>query len=140
MNNNIKRSRVDIVDSYVGSKLRARRIICGMSQEMVGTALNVSLQQIQKYEKGMNRISGSNLYRLTKFLQVPFTYFFEDIESYMSSEDPKSMTLEDIYSTVTIDNEREIFTFITSYNKIATPKIRKRIIDLVSTLSMQGEY
>lgn len=135
MNNNQTRSRVNAIDSYIGNKLRMRRMMCGMSQEIIGDALGVSIQQVQKYEKGMNRISATNLYRLTKFFKIPFSYFFEGIENEKLSQNTGSMTAGDIYSPITIDNEKEIFTFITSYNRIAKPKIRKKIVDLVTTLS-----
>src|SRR3981189_572909 len=66
------------VDKYVGSRVRMRRIMLGMSQEKLGEALGLSFQQLQKYEKGMNRISASRLQHLSQILQVPVPFFFED--------------------------------------------------------------
>ena len=65
------------IDVHVGSRVRARRQAVGMSQEKLGDALGLTFQQVQKYEKGVNRVSGSRLQQLTNILQVPVAYFFE---------------------------------------------------------------
>src|SRR5208282_2343970 len=66
------------VDVHVGSRVRYRRMIVGMSQEKLGEKMNLTFQQIQKYEKGTNRIGASRLFQLSKILEVPVGYFFED--------------------------------------------------------------
>ena len=66
------------VDVHVGSRVRYRRMIIGMSQEKLGERMNLTFQQIQKYEKGTNRIGASRLFQLSKILEVPVGYFFED--------------------------------------------------------------
>ena len=66
------------VDVHVGSRVRYRRMIVGMSQEKLGEKINLTFQQIQKYEKGTNRIGASRLFQLSKILEVPVGYFFED--------------------------------------------------------------
>ena len=66
------------VDVHVGSRVRYRRMIIGMSQEKLGEKMNLTFQQIQKYEKGTNRIGASRLFQLSKILEVPVGYFFED--------------------------------------------------------------
>src|SRR5579871_4507686 len=66
------------VDVHVGSRVRYRRMIIGMSQEKLGEKMNLTFQQIQKYEKGTNRIGASRLFQLSKILDVPVGYFFED--------------------------------------------------------------
>ena len=125
-----KYNNVDRIDAYIGSKLKLRRTILGMSQEIVGLDLKVTTQQIQKYEKGVNRISGANLYRLTKTLKVSLTYFFDGIE-----DNKDSLNQEKMYNV--LDNEKELFSFIASYNRIAIPQVRKKIADLVTALSNQ---
>jgi transcriptional regulator with XRE-family HTH domain len=66
-----------VVDKHVGSRVRMRRMMLGMSQEKLGDVLGLSFQQLQKYEKGMNRISASRLQHLSQILQVPVAFFFE---------------------------------------------------------------
>ena len=66
-----------VVDKHVGSRVRMRRMMLGMSQEGLGDALGVTFQQVQKYEKGMNRISASRLQHMSQILQVPVPFFFE---------------------------------------------------------------
>jgi transcriptional regulator with XRE-family HTH domain len=66
-----------VVDKHVGSRLRMRRVMLGMSQEALGGALDLTFQQVQKYEKGTNRISASRLQHLSQILQVPVPFFFE---------------------------------------------------------------
>lgn len=68
------------VDVYVGGRVRLRRTFLGYSQEKLGRALGLTFQQIQKYERGLNRISSSKLYELSKFLEVPVAFFFEGLE------------------------------------------------------------
>ena len=70
---------------HLGSKLRMRRLSLGLTQTKVAQAINVTFQQIQKYEKGTNGISSLRLMQLANFLKVPVIYFFEDYSEYMSS-------------------------------------------------------
>ena len=70
----------DFVDTFIGARLRTRRLMMHMSQEALGERLSLTFQQIQKYEKGINRISASRLYEISKILDVPLGYFFESLE------------------------------------------------------------
>ena len=67
------------IDRHVGSRVRMRRILLGMSQEKLGEALGLTFQQVQKYEKGTNRISASRLQQFSSILQVPISFFFEGL-------------------------------------------------------------
>ena len=78
----------DPVDVHVGNRLRQRRTLLGMSQEKLAAAFGVSFQQIQKYERGANRISASRLHLLTQILDVPVTYFFEGLPASSQIDDP----------------------------------------------------
>jgi transcriptional regulator with XRE-family HTH domain len=124
-------SRVDDVDRSVGKKLRLRRLLLGLSQQAVGESLDVSIQQIQKYEKATNRISSSNLYKLSKRLKVPLDYFFEDVTSTISTNFAEDQTEFSNDS----NHEREILTLVRNYNEIRDQSVRKKILDLVKTLS-----
>src|ERR1700754_3361463 len=70
------------VDKYVGSRVRMRRVLLGMSQEKLGEALGLTFQQVQKYEKGTNRIGASRLQQISKTLRVPPSFFFEDAPAF----------------------------------------------------------
>ena len=73
-------------NAHLGRKLRMRRLSLGLTQTKVANAINVTFQQIQKYEKGTNGVSSSRLIQLSSFLKVPITYFFEDFSDYASNE------------------------------------------------------
>lgn len=79
------------IDVHVGSRLRTRRIIVGMSQEKLGDQLGLTFQQIQKYEKGLNRIGASRLYAISRIMGTSIQYFFEDLPSdIVAGGDPTS--------------------------------------------------
>ena len=123
-----KHGRVDYIDHYISGRLRSRRLLLGYSQRRIADAVDITIQQVQKYEKGKNRISGGNLYRIGKILDVPVSYFFENVEDNI----PDSAYVSTFESK---HNEREIATLIKAYNGIACPRIRKKIIDLMAVLS-----
>jgi transcriptional regulator with XRE-family HTH domain len=75
------RKKEQTIDAYIGARVRLRRLMLGMSQESLGGQLSLTFQQIQKYEKGVNRISASRLYALARALSVPVNYFFEGLSN-----------------------------------------------------------
>ena len=87
--------RVTNIDAHVGRKLKLRRINLGLSQQELGKMLSITFQQIQKYEKGVNRISSGKLYELSKVLNTPVTYFFDGIEGSDSNETYKNINYND---------------------------------------------
>src|SRR5882762_7396194 len=78
------------VDVHVGARMRQRRTLLGMSQEKLGTAVGLTFQQIQKYERGSNRIGSSRLFEFAKVLDVPVSYFFDEMPSNARSGRPMS--------------------------------------------------
>jgi len=74
------------VDVHVGIRLRMRRMMVGMSQERLGEQLGLTFQQVQKYEKGLNRVSASKLFQISRILEVPVQYFFDDMSTGTSDE------------------------------------------------------
>lgn len=74
-----RESRISPIDAHVGSRIRLRRTLMGMSQEKLGEALGLTFQQIQKYERGVNRVGASRLFDLSRVLEVPIAYFFDNI-------------------------------------------------------------
>ncbi len=125
------------VDVHVGSRVRYRRMIIGMSQEKLGEKMNLTFQQIQKYEKGTNRIGASRLFQLSKILEVPVGYFFEDAFANSAPSNPLQGMREPEQEAVLLDflNSREGLDLNRAFAKIHDPKVRRRVIDLVRALS-----
>jgi transcriptional regulator with XRE-family HTH domain len=126
------------IDRHVGSRVRMRRVLLGMSQEKLGEALDLTFQQVQKYEKGTNRIGASRLQQISKILQVTPSFFFEGTpqdETTMVgfAEDSSSEYVVDFLSTV------EGLQLNKAFARIKSPKIRKKVVDLIVTLAMEGE-
>lgn len=123
------------VDRYVGSRVRLRRITVGMSQERLGEALGVTFQQIQKYEKGSNRISASRMQNIAQVLGVPVSFFFDGAPRDQAmdlaigfAEPHQAEYSVDILSTP------EGIALARAFSSIEDPKVRRRVVDLVTTL------
>lgn len=120
------------VDIHVGKRLRSRRTLLGMSQEEIGDAVGITFQQVQKYERGLNRIGSSRLYQFSCLLGVGVAYFFEDfkeeIKENVMSEDTVSFEHEHF-------NNKEVLTLVRAYYGISDPQVRKKILSLVKSLS-----
>lgn len=85
MENTVSDETLNAIDEYIGSRIRLRRNLVGLSQNQLAQTLNISFQQLQKYEKGSNRISGSRMWHLARTLNTPISYFFDGIERTLSS-------------------------------------------------------
>lgn len=122
------------VDKHVGGRVRMRRILVGMSQEKLGEALDLTFQQVQKYEKGTNRIGASRLQQIAQVLAVPVTFFFEGapqdraIADMGFAEPPQPELSFDLLSTP------DGIQLAKAFMSIDDPKVRRRVVDLVSTL------
>jgi len=114
------------IDVFVGSKLRFRRMEVALSQNILGKKTGITFQQIQKYEKGINRIGASRLYDFSQILRVPVNYFFDGY-----NESPEGI-LNDNKKDF---NDKEIFNLIKAFSKIKDPAIRKSVIVLAKSLS-----
>lgn len=126
-------SNPDPIDVHVGHRVRLRRTLLGMSQVKLGGALDLTFQQIQKYEKGANRIGSSRLYKLSLVLDVPVSYFFDE----MPNSDKKTSGFgED--ETAEFENDqilkRETLELVRGYYRILDPAVRKRMFDLVKAV------
>ena len=86
------------LNQHLGKKLRLRRTSLGLTQTQVAKAINVTFQQIQKYEKGTNGVSSARLFQLSSFLKVPIKYFFEDYQDFASSNEENSSSKDINYS------------------------------------------
>ena len=119
------------VDIAVGSRLRGRRILLGMSQEKLGDELGITFQQVQKYEKGTNRISASRLSDISKILDVPPGYFFEEFTGNKKS----SQSQADASAGPDPLNKRETLELVRAYYRIADPAVRQAIGSLIRSLA-----
>lgn len=122
----------DEIDTQVGARLRYRRLSLGMSQEALAEAVGLRFQQIQKYEKGQNRIGASRLFRLAKVLKVPLEYFFEDAEG-LDSDD-----MEALRKPIRFLGTPEGLELTRAYLGIGDPTKRRRVLDLVRSLAESG--
>ncbi len=125
------------VDVHVGRRLRLKRTILGMSQEAVGKQIGVTFQQIQKYERGINRMGASRLYDFAKALGVQISYFFEGFGDYevqdagaLAAAESSSPGFE--HEPV---NNRETLEVMRAYYRIKNPAVRKRIVELIKAMS-----
>jgi transcriptional regulator with XRE-family HTH domain len=125
------------IDKHVGSRVRMRRMMLGMSQEKLGDALGLTFQQVQKYEKGTNRIGASRLQQISLILQVPVAFFFEGAPSLHPlpegmQEAPSPAYVSDFLAT------SEGLALTKAFTRIKQPKLRRRIVDLVEEIA--GEH
>ena len=124
----------DPIDVHVGSRVRMRRTLLGMSQEKVGVALGLTFQQIQKYERGANRIGSSRLYRLSRILDVPVAFFFDDMAKETTTLGPGlSEGSTQLFESEQLSN-RETLELVRAYYCIRNPRLRKRMFQLVKAV------
>ena len=125
------------IDKHVGSRVRMRRMMLGMSQEKLGDALALTFQQVQKYEKGTNRIGASRLSQISNILQVPVAFFFEGAphlaDSNMMAESMESAPSPTYVSDFLATSDGLSLT--KAFMRIPDPKLRRRIVDLVQQIA-----
>jgi transcriptional regulator with XRE-family HTH domain len=124
------------VDKYVGSRVRMRRIMLGMSQEKLGEALGLTFQQIQKYEKGTNRVGASRIQQISEILQVPVSFLFEGGPSGVAgAEGANEATSPSYVSDFLATSEGLALT--RAFTRITDAKLRRSIVDLVERIADQ---
>jgi transcriptional regulator with XRE-family HTH domain len=124
------------IDKHVGSRVRMRRMMLGMSQEKLGDALALTFQQVQKYEKGTNRIGASRLQQISHILQVPVAFFFEGAPHLV--EGMVSDTMETAPSPTYVSDflaTSDGLSLTKAFMRIPDPKLRRRIVDLVQQIA-----
>ncbi|WP_421784919.1 helix-turn-helix domain-containing protein [Hyphobacterium sp.] len=124
------------VDMHVGSRIRLRRQLLKMSQEALGNELGVTFQQVQKYERGANRVGASRLYSLSRVLDVPVSYFFEGLDAEPSG---RSDGTDDRSVIQDLIQSHDGVALAQAFSQIETPKVRRRVIELVRSLSSEEE-
>src|SRR6516225_9238973 len=122
------------IDKHVGSRVRMRRMMLGMSQEKLGDALDLTFQQVQKYEKGTNRIGASRLQQISHILQVPVTFFFEGAPSASTphGSNRSALSMAQIDDFVSDSNGLRL---IAAFMRINNAALRRRIVMLVQEIA-----
>lgn len=127
------------IDVHVGARIRLRRTLLGMSQQKLGDAIGLTFQQVQKYERGTNRVGSSRMFELARVLDVPVSYFFEEMGSDVAargrqhafgiaSESPASASADPM-------TKRETLELVRAYYKITDAKVRKRLFEMTKALA-----
>jgi transcriptional regulator with XRE-family HTH domain len=125
---------LNTIDVHLGARLKTRRIEIGMSQQILGRHLGLTYQQIQKYEKGINRIGASRLQQIARILEVPAVYFFEDAPGgWQAGETSTTNRLLEFLAT------HDVRALIVSFAKIRDATLRRSIVDLVELLAVTGK-
>ena len=138
---NFRITNNNAVDMHVGKRVRLRRTLLGLSQEQLGTELNITFQQVQKYERGANRISASRLWDICQILDVPINYFFDDMTENTMRSSPRRVSrgseLLDLSDEQIKDPmaRRETLELVRTYYSIEKPLVRKRISEMVKSIA-----
>ena len=137
---NFRVTNNNAVDVHVGKRIRLRRTLLGMSQEQLGNALNITFQQVQKYERGANRVSASRLWDISQIIDVPISYFFEDMSDITLKASPRKVSSNAAADVVVDDAKdpmarRETLELVRSYYSIEQSHVRRRISDMVKAIA-----
>ena len=137
---NFRVTNNNAVDVHVGKRVRLRRTLLGMSQEQLGSSLNITFQQVQKYERGANRISASRLWDISQILDVQISYFYADMTDDTMRLSPRQVSRGE---NIDFDDDnardpmarRETLELVRTYYSIESLKVRKRISEMVKSLA-----
>ncbi len=126
------------VDIHVGARVRQRRVLLGMNQTKLGDALGMSFQQVQKYERGTNRISASRLYDLSRVLDVSIEHFFEDMSPAVADSSPAARKSGKAKKPPSYEpnpmHRRETLELVRAYYKIENAGIRQRLYQFTKAM------
>jgi transcriptional regulator with XRE-family HTH domain len=134
----VPKKQANPIDVQVGNRVRIRRMLIGMSQERLGDLLGLTFQQIQKYEKGVNRIGAGRLFEMARILNVPIDFFYEGMEAQASGQ-PGLSEPEGAPPVMEFVSSGEGLQLSLAFMKIRDAKVRKRVLDLVKSLAEDEE-
>jgi transcriptional regulator with XRE-family HTH domain len=127
------------IDVHVGSRIRLRRTLLGISQERLADAIGLTFQQVQKYERGANRVSSSRLVDLANALDVAVPYFFDEMSAGVSAQTPSELMRTKQRPEIDQEQDplakRETLEFVRAYYKIEDPAVRKRVFELTKAVA-----
>ena len=133
-----KSDKPNPIDVHVGSRVRLRRTLLGMSQEKLGEAIGLTFQQVQKYERGANRIGASRLYDLSRVLDVPVSFFFDDLKQDPTAPAESTVLSADLAPARGEPDpmmRRETLELVRAYYRIPDSQIRRRLFDLTKAIA-----
>jgi len=125
------------VDIHVGSRIRMRRTLLGLSQEKLGDALGLTFQQVQKYERGANRVGSSRLYEISRILDVPVSFFFEEMTGDVSNAGAAVAQADEGAQRDPLA-KRETLDLVRAYYRIGDPRVRKRVFELMKSIAAEN--
>ena len=120
------------IDVHVGSRVRLRRTLLGLNQTQLGEKLGITYQQVQKYEQGVNRISASRLYQMTRILDVPVSFFFDDMPLQTDDAVPHPVSSGALGGVML---KRATLEFVRAYYRIGDPAVRRRLFAMTEALA-----
>ncbi len=133
------------IDVHVGNRIRLRRTLLGLSQEKLASMLGLTFQQVQKYERGMNRVGASRLWDIGKVLEVPINFFYEDMDKSVANQSPRMFSIPDAEPLYLAEDEeiynadpmqrQETIELVKAYYKIPNRKAAKHLFDLIVSMS-----
>ena len=139
-----RESRPSPIDVHVGGRIRLRRTLLQMSQEKLGDALGLTFQQVQKYERGANRVGASRLFDLSRVLDVPVSFFFDDMPAAYGTGGGMRMPMqhatgfaeaqEGFGAPDDLFSRRETVELVRAYYRISEQPVRKRVLDLIKSM------
>jgi transcriptional regulator with XRE-family HTH domain len=128
----VRKKQANPIDIQVGNRVRIRRMLIGMSQERLGDLLGLTFQQVQKYEKGVNRIGAGRLYEVSRILNVPVNFFYEGVSEVTGQPGVGEVDGAPVMDFV---SSGEGLQLSLAFMKIRDAKVRKRVLDLVKSLA-----
>jgi transcriptional regulator with XRE-family HTH domain len=135
----ITKKTTNPIDKHVGSRVRMRRVLIGMSQERLGDALGLTFQQVQKYEKGINRIGASRLQQISNILGMPIEFFFDGAPSGETRPVDGFNEVSDTPYVADFLASNEGVQLNRAFLRIRDPKLRRRVVDLVTAIAGEDE-
>jgi len=130
------------IDVHVGSRVRLRRTLLGMSQERLGNAIGLTFQQVQKYERGANRIGASRLFDLSRVLDVPVSFFFDDINPTVVASVAEGVPGLNEQAAAAYEPDpmmrRETLELVRAYYRVTDAQTRRRLFELVKAIANAG--
>ncbi len=135
--------RPNPIDVHVGSRIRLRRTLMGLSQERLGEALGLTFQQVQKYERGVNRVGASRLFDLARVLDVPIAFFYDDMPDGVTPLRAAPAAVlgfadqQDAFGDDTL-SRRETLELVRAYYRITDVSVRKRVFELIKSLATES--
>ncbi len=122
------------IDRHIGSRIRMRRILIGMSQEQLGQRLGITYQQVQKYEKGVNRVGSGRLHEIGGILGVPASFFFEG----QGREEPSAGNSQVSSVTSVLLARKDSLQLLQAFNAITDQKARRALVNMAHALAGQA--